>query len=343
MSPDGRPDGPADPAAVASLRIGFQVWGQFVTWPDLMAAGRRIEELGFDSLYSNDHLLPVAGGGPQALEIERGPVWDGWMTLAGWAAITSRVRLGCLVSGVPFRNPALTVRMVAALDHASDGRAVLGLGAGWHAAEHHAFGFEYPSLRGRLDRLDEAVRICRQLLDGEAANLEGTWFRVADARVEPAPLQARLPLLVGGSGERRTLPLVARFADIWNGEGDPVTFARKSALLDDLCADAGRDPASVEHTIGLPPPLVRPQRGAAVAVLAELLARHGLPVAEAHAAADGSPLVGSAEQVADRLLEYARAGAREAIFDWPTPPDSATLEALAGPVRDALRREPGRG
>lgn len=332
--------GMSEPSALATgapLRIGFQVWGQFVTWPDLMAAGRRIDELGFDSLYSNDHLLPVAGGGPQALEMGRGPVWDGWMTLAGWAAITRRVRLGCLVSGVPFRHPALTVRMAAALDHASGGRALLGLGAGWHASEHHAFGFEYPSLRERLDRLEEAVRICRQMLDGEAADLQGTWFRAAGARAEPGPLQARLPLLVGGSGERRTLPLVARHADIWNGEGDPATFARKSALLDELCLAAGRDPTSIERTVGLPPPLIRPTRKAAVAALADLLERHGLRAGEALAAAEGSALVGSAGQVAERLLEYARAGAREAIFDWPTPPDEATLEALAGPVRDTLR------
>lgn len=335
--------GRSDPTADVPLRIGFQVWGQFVTWSDLMAVGRRIEDLGFDSLYSNDHLLPVAGGGPEALEMVRGPVWDGWMTLAGWAPITSRVRLGCLVSGVPFRNPALTVRMATALDHASAGRAILGLGAGWHAAEHHTFGFVYPSLRERLDRLEEAVRICRQMLDGEAAQLVGTWYTVDGARNEPAPLQARLPLLVGGSGERRTLPLVARYADIWNGEGDPATYARKSALLDDLCRVAGRDPTSVDRTVGLPPPLIRPRREAAVTALAESLARHGLPGADARAAADGSALVGTLEQVTDHLLEYARAGAREVIFDWPTPPDEATLEALAGPVRETLRREAGRG
>ena len=155
------------------LRIGFQVWGQFVSWGDLMAMGRRIDELGFDSLWSNDHLLPVAGGGAQALELDRGPVWDGWMTLAGWAERTDRATLGCLVSGAAYRNPGLLVRMVSALDHASGGRAVLGLGAGWHAAEHRAFGYAYPTLPQRLDRLDEAASICRQMLDGRDASLDG--------------------------------------------------------------------------------------------------------------------------------------------------------------------------
>jgi alkanesulfonate monooxygenase SsuD/methylene tetrahydromethanopterin reductase-like flavin-dependent oxidoreductase (luciferase family) len=321
-----------------SLRLGFQVWGQHVGWAELMAMGRRIDELGFDSLWSNDHLLPVAGGGPVALEGERGPVWDGWMTLAGWAEHTSRVRLGCLVSGAAYRHPALLVRMAVALDHASGGRGVLGLGAGWHSAEHHAFGFPFPSLGERLDRLGEAVSICRQMLDGKAADLDGAWFQVHGARAEPSPVQERLPLLIGGSGERRTLPIVARFADMWNGEGDPDTYARKSALLDELCRASGRDAASVVRTVGLPPPLIRADRAEAVAELAERLTRHGLDGRDAIGAAEGSPLVGPVEQVAAHLGRYAAAGASEAIFDWPPPPDDETLVPLAGPVRDALRR-----
>ena len=149
--------------------------------------GRRIDALGFDSLWSNDHLLPVAGGGPEALALEAGPVWDGWMTLAGWAERSTRVTLGCMVSGAAYRNPGLLVRMVTALDHASSGRAVLGLGAGWHEAEHRAFGYDYATLRERLDRLEEAAVICRQMLDGQAAHLDGTWFSADGARAEPAP------------------------------------------------------------------------------------------------------------------------------------------------------------
>lgn len=325
-----------DQAGPVRLRLGFQVWGQFVTWKDLMACGRRIDELGFEGLWSNDHLLPVGGGGDTLVEVTSGPVIDGWLTLMGWAERTSRVTLGCMVSSVSYRHPTLLVKMASVLDHATGGRAVLGVGAGWHAAEHRAFGFTYPSLRERLDRLEEAVLICRAMLDGEAARLEGTWFRVAGARNDPPPLQERLPLLVGGSGEKRTLPIVARHADAWNGEGDPATYARKSTLLDELCREAGRDPASVHRTVGLPPPLIRSRRSDAVAALAGLLEEHGLPPAEAHAAADGSALVGTAEQVAARLREYAAAGAREVVFDWPTPSDDETLEALAGPVRELL-------
>lgn len=335
MTMPAREDRVAD-AGPPRLRMGFQVWGQFVTWDDLMACGRRIDELGFESLWSNDHLLPVGGGGDALVEVPSGPVIDGWLTLMGWAERTARVTLGCLVSSVSYRHPTLLVKMASVLDHASGGRAVLGVGAGWHAAEHRAFGFVYPSLRERLDRLEEAVLICRAMLDGEAAHLDGTWFKAVGARNDPPPLQARLPLLVGGSGEKRTLPIVARHADAWNGEGDPATYARKSALLDGLCRAAGRDPGSIHRTVGLPPPLVRPRRADAVAALAALLERHGLSGSEAHTAADGSALVGTAEQVATRLREYSAAGAREVVFDWPTPSDDETLLALAGPVRELL-------
>lgn len=323
-------------AASSPLRIGFQVWGQYVDWTELMEVGRRIDALGFDGLWSNDHLLPVAGGGDEALEIEQGPVWDGWMTLMGWAALTSTVSLGCLVSGVGYRNPTLLVKMATALDHASDGRAVLGLGAGWHAAEHRAFGFSYPSLGERLDRLEEAALISRQMLDGEAATLDGRWLTADAVRNEPPPLQERLPLLIGGSGEKRTLPIVARTADIWNGEGDPATYARKSALLDELCRSVGREPADVGRTVGLPPPLIRADRSEAVETLAQSLVRHGTDAGVALAAAQASPLVGPLEQVTERLREYVVAGVQEVMFDWPTPSDEETLEALAGPIRGAL-------
>jgi alkanesulfonate monooxygenase SsuD/methylene tetrahydromethanopterin reductase-like flavin-dependent oxidoreductase (luciferase family) len=265
------------------------------------------------------------------------------MTLAGWAERTEQVTLGCLVSGAAFRNPALLVRMATALDHASSGRAILGLGAGWHAAEHRAFGFSYPTVAGRLDRLDEAARICRSLLEGEATHVEGTWFSARGARNEPAPVQDHLPLLIGGSGERRTLPIVARLADIWNGEGDPETFARRSALLDELCRDLGRDPASLRRTVGLPPPLVRDDRVEAVTHLADRLMRHGLGAEAARAASETSPLVGTVEDVVAILLAYEEAGAWEVIFDWPPQGDEVTLAALAGPVRAGLADSRGEG
>jgi alkanesulfonate monooxygenase SsuD/methylene tetrahydromethanopterin reductase-like flavin-dependent oxidoreductase (luciferase family) len=174
------------------------------------------------------------------------------------------------------------------------------------------------------------------MLDGEAADLDGAWFAARGARNDPTPVQPRLPLLIGGSGERRTLPIVARCADIWNGEGDPETFARKSALLGALCRARGREPGAVERTVGLPPPLIRAHRTEAVTALAGRLVRHGLAESDAITAAEGSALVGSVADVAVTLARYAQAGASEVIFDWPPPADEATLVALAGPVRDTV-------
>jgi alkanesulfonate monooxygenase SsuD/methylene tetrahydromethanopterin reductase-like flavin-dependent oxidoreductase (luciferase family) len=240
------------------------------------------------------------------------------------------VKLGCLVSSVSYRAPAILVKMATALDHATGGRAVLGIGAGWHATEHRAFGFALPLLGERLDRLEEAAAICRQLLDGRPATLHGRWFEADGARNNPPPVQARLPLLIGGSGERRTIPIVARYADIWNGEGDPETFVRKSAMLSERCRDIGRDPATMRRTVGLPPPLIRGDRMEAVAVLAGLLARHGFPTADARSSAEASPLAGTVEQVGAQLRAYQAAGADEVMFDWPLPSDDETLVALAG-------------
>jgi len=133
----GPPAAPSDP-----IRIGFQIWGQSVTWPDLMAAGERVEAMGFASLFANDHFMPILGDADGPVLGANGPVFEGWMTLAAWTHRTARIPLGMMVSGVGYRNVGLTVKMATALDHASGGRAVLGLGAGWHGPEHEAFGFD---------------------------------------------------------------------------------------------------------------------------------------------------------------------------------------------------------
>jgi alkanesulfonate monooxygenase SsuD/methylene tetrahydromethanopterin reductase-like flavin-dependent oxidoreductase (luciferase family) len=319
------------------LRLGFQVWGQFVGWDELMAIGREIDELGFDELWSNDHLLPQAAGGIGELGELDGPVFEGWSILFGWAGLTRDVRMGCLVSGAAYRNPALLVKMATALDHATGGRAVLGLGAGWFEREHRAFGFDFPPLGPRIDRFAEAAAICRGLLDGESVTVVGDWYAMTDARNDPAPIQSRLPLAIGGSGEKRTLRIVARCGDIWNADGDdPASFARRCGILDEHCAAVGRDPASIERTAGLPPPCIRPTREAAIEALAAILERQAMPRSAALEMASRSPFVGPVEAVTDELRRYRDAGLGAAMFDWPAPFDRPTLEALAGPVRDAL-------
>jgi alkanesulfonate monooxygenase SsuD/methylene tetrahydromethanopterin reductase-like flavin-dependent oxidoreductase (luciferase family) len=319
--------------AGSTIRVGFQVWGQFVSWPELMAEAREIERLGFASLWSNDHFQPATGDRARSPEGLEGPFFEAWMTLAGFAAVTTHIPLGVLVSGAGYRNPALLVKQATALDHLSGGRVTLGLGAGWHEREHRAFGFEYPALGERIDRFEEQATVIRRLLDGESVTFAGRWARLEGARNDPPPLQAHLPLLIGASGERRTLRIVARCADAWDGEGDPATYARKYAVLVERCAEIGRDPATIRRTVGVPPACIRDTRPAAVAVLAATLERNGLEPDEARAFAEASPLAGDEATVLAALSAWHEAGAEEAIVDWPAPYDHETLERLAAALR----------
>ena len=328
----------AEPAP-RPLRVGFQVWAQYATWAELIEAGRTIEALGFASLWSNDHFLPFTDQSTGSVETLDGPIFEGWSLLAGWAAATSRIPLGCLVSGVGYRSPTLLVKMATGLDHLSGGRIALGIGAGWFEREHRVFGFPFPPLGERLDRLEEAARICRGLLDGERVTVAGRWFSVEGATNDPPPVQARMPLVIGGSGERRTLPIVARYADVWSADGDDVeALRRKNTILDAACRAAGRDPAAVRRTAGQGPAVVRRTREEARRVYADLLERNGVPAALAAEVAAASPRVGSAEEVAVALAATAAAGIEEVMLDLPMPLDLPTLEALAGPVRAILQR-----
>ena len=324
------------PAPGDPIRIGFQVWGQAATWADLMHAADRVEALGFSSLFANDHLMPIHGDAAGPVLGATGPVFEGWMTLGAFAARTRRVPLGVMVCGVGYRNVGLTVKMATALDHASDGRGMLGLGAGWHEPEHRAFGYDVLTLRDRITRFDEASALARGLLDGRTMTQHGRWVGADGARNEPAPLQARMPLLIGGSGERRTLRIVARDADIWNGEGDPETYAHKVGVLDRWCADVGRDPAAIRRTVGVPPVCIRQTREAAVDALSTILAGQGGDPARARAWASSSPRADSEEAGIARFRAWGAAGAEEAVIDLPIPLDDETMERLAGPVRERL-------
>lgn len=324
------------PGPDAPIRIAFQVWGQAASWQDLMAAGERIEALGFASLFGNDHLMPILGDADGPVLGAQGPVFEGWMTLGAWAARTTRIPIGMMVSGVGYRNVGLTVKMATALDHATNGRAMLGLGAGWHEPEHRAFGYEMLPLGDRISRFDEASRVARGMLDGEPFSQDGRWVSAHEVRNDPPPVQARMPLLIGGSGEKRTLRIVARDADIWNGEGDPELFAHKSTVLDAHCAEIGRDPSTIRRTVGVQPVCIRDTREAAIDALAAILATQGGDRATARAWAASSPLADTQDAVIRLFRAWRAAGAEEAVVDLPTPLDDETIERLAGPVRERL-------
>ncbi len=322
---------PGDP-----FRIGFQLWEQAVAWPDLMAAAERIEALGFASLFANDHFMPILGDADGPVLGSHGSVFEGWMTLAAFAARTTRLPLGILVSSVSYRNVGLVVKMATTLDHASNGRAMLGLGAGWHEPEHRAFGYDLLSLGDRVSRFDEASGVARALLDSRPVTVDGRWVSGHAMRNDPPPVQPRMPLLIGASGERRMLRIVARDADIWNGEGDPATYAHKAAVLDRHCAEIGRDPLEIRRTVGVPPVCIRATREAAVDALAAIFAKQGSDAAQARAWAATSPLADTQDAVVRLFRAWHAAGAEEAIIDQPHPLDDETIERLAGPVRDRL-------
>jgi F420-dependent oxidoreductase-like protein len=208
---------------------------------DLAVAG---EQSGFDSVWVMDHFwqLPPLGGPTQ-------PMLEGYTLLGGLAARTRRVKLGTLVTGVTYRNPALLAKMVTTLDIVSSGRAMLGLGAAWYEEEHDALGFDYPPAGERLDRLEEALQICRAMFTEEAPSFAGKHYRIEKALNIPRPVQPNGPrIMVGGSGEKRTLRLVAQYADMCNNHGSPDTVRRLLDVLRGHCADVGRDPSEITTT-----------------------------------------------------------------------------------------------
>jgi len=232
-------------------RFGFQIPGfrhgdattieMFDRTLDHVLAAQRS---GFESVWVMDHFwqLPALGGPDE-------PILEAYTLLGALAARTERVQLGTLVTGVTYRNPALLAKMVTTLDVISKGRAILGIGAAWYEEEHDGYGFEFPSARDRLDRLEEAVQICRALFRDERPTFTGTHYSTQDARNVPAPVRAGgVPIMIGGSGERRTLKLVAQYADMCNVSGSAATVRHKLDVLRTHCAQAGRDPSEITTT-----------------------------------------------------------------------------------------------
>ncbi|HEY8216885.1 MAG TPA: LLM class F420-dependent oxidoreductase [Acidimicrobiia bacterium] len=201
------------------------------------------EESGFASLWVMDHLyqLPALGG-------EDSPMLEAYTLLGALAARTRSVQLGTLVTGVTYRNPAILAKQVTTLDVISGGRAILGIGAAWHDIEHVAFGVDFPRAGERLDRLEEALQICSAMFTEDAPTFAGKHYRVEGVRNLPRPIRGRIPIMVGGGGEKRTLRLVAQYADACNVSGDLDTVRHKLDVLRGHCADVGRDPREIRTT-----------------------------------------------------------------------------------------------
>jgi len=256
---------------------------------------RDADELGFHGVFDYDHFY--------GMRDPLTPTFDGWSMLAAMAVLTERVRIGCIVTGVTYRHPAILAKMAASVDHISSGRLEFGIGAGSHEGEHRGYGIPFPGAGTRIDMLDEACGIIRRLWTEPSVTHAGRFWTLTEGLSNPKPVQARVPMLIGGVGERKTLRVVARHADEWNfspmqdlGPEGPAEFARLSGVLDQRCQEVGRDPGEIRRGFQT---MVRPDDRAQI---------------------DATLLL---------LDEYERAGAEHAVLGFVSPPPRSLLEELA--------------
>jgi F420-dependent oxidoreductase-like protein len=224
------------------LRFGLKLSGQDTTIEALRAVWRLADEAGLDHVWDFDHLASIGDGGPDR------PIYEGWTLQAAMAEATSRVRIGCLVTGNTYRNPALLAKSAVTVDHLSGGRLEFGIGAAWAEIEHQMYGFE--GLDHRVGRLSESLRIIKSLFTEDRTNFEGRYYHFKDAIANPKPIQKpHPPFWIGASGPS-TLRLVARHADVWNiAGGDPARVKELTPMLDEACGAVGRNPSEIRRSI----------------------------------------------------------------------------------------------
>jgi alkanesulfonate monooxygenase SsuD/methylene tetrahydromethanopterin reductase-like flavin-dependent oxidoreductase (luciferase family) len=309
---------------MTDIKLGALCWNQYTDWPSLLEAGVRADRLGYDTLWTWDHLYPIVGS-------HEGPMFEGWLTLAAWAQATERVRIGLMVGANTFREPAVTAKMATTLDHISGGRAILGIGGAWFETEHTAFGLEFgDGFPERLRWLGEALPVMRGMLHGETPSAAGPRYRARDVRNDPPPIQERLPLLIGGGGEQVTLKLVARYGDANNVGGGIDNVRRKERILVQHCETVGRDPAEIERTSGLGTVIIRDSRAEAEQVQKAMFERNG------RAELWKDQPIGTPEDVAERIAPYLEIGYRHVIGGFPSPYDEESMTRLQTEVRPRL-------
>jgi F420-dependent oxidoreductase-like protein len=319
-------------------RFGLQI--PSFTYPDvrdsalfdrIAAIAKTAEDSGFDSVWVMDHFYQLPMLGP-----EDDLMLEAYTLLGGLAARTSKAKLGTMVTGVTYRNPALLAKIVTTLDLVSSGRAILGLGAAWNESEHQGYGFEYPPTGERMDRLEEALQIAKAMFSESPASFSGKHYQLDNAYNVPRPVTAGgPPILVGGSGEKRTLRLVARYADASNVFGDVEGVKHKLEVIDKWCEVEGRDPAEITNT-KLGTLIIAPTAEAAERKMAALSERMGGAVdAERLQQLRAMVVAGGPEQVQEQVQAYFDAGLDGILFNLPDAYDLETV-ALAGETLSAL-------
>jgi alkanesulfonate monooxygenase SsuD/methylene tetrahydromethanopterin reductase-like flavin-dependent oxidoreductase (luciferase family) len=311
---------------LSAIRLGALCWNQYSDWSSLLDAGIRADRLGYDSLWTWDHLYPIIGD-------SHGPIFEGWLTITAWAMATERVRIGLMVGANTFRNPALVAKMATTLDHISGGRANLGIGAAWFAEEHRDFGLEFgDGPPERLRWLGEALPVIRGMLDGTEPTAAGTHYSMRHTRNLPPPVQAHLPICIGGGGERVTLKLVAKYGDMCNIGGGFATVKRKDAILVEHCEQAGRDPAQIERTTNVGTVFIRDDRAEAERLFRAAFERNRITDVWT------DQPVGTPEDVAEKLAPYLGIGYRHLIAGVPADYDEESMTRFATEVKPLLER-----
>jgi alkanesulfonate monooxygenase SsuD/methylene tetrahydromethanopterin reductase-like flavin-dependent oxidoreductase (luciferase family) len=316
----------------APSKLGILLFSQATDWPSLEAAARRVDELGYDHLWTWDHLYAIFGEPDQ-------PIFEGYTTLAALAKVTHKVKLGLLVGANTFRNPGLVAKTLTTLDHISDGRAIAGLGGAWFDLEHEAHGIEFGSGFGqRLDWLEEATDAIEKLFAGERVTSPSDGhYDFADLYLLPRPIQPRVPIMIGGSGEKKTLRTVARHADMWNTGGSIERITHKLEVLRGHCEAVGRDLAEIELTVGCKV-VIRDSEAEARRVWEGQLANNRTPMSDVED--DESFWVGTPRKIADLMLERKALGYHTFIAEMAAPFDLESFDRWINEVRPMVDGEP---
>ncbi len=305
------------------MLLGASLWPVNTDWPALRDAGIAVDKAGFDHLYAWDHFYAIVGD-------DENPNLEATQVLAGWGVLTQRVKIGSLVHGVTYRNPAVLVKAVTALDHLTSGRAIMGIGAAWMLRDHTAYGMTLGTKKTRSDRFEEAARIIRSMLRERSTTFSGKYYKLKDALNEPRPIQKEMPILIGGGGERRTLRTTAMYADMWHTFGSPEEIRHKIDVLHAHCATVGRDPKAITP-FGGGWVVVRDRPEEVRAYLRKVADHHGIAPPTPRAAGDP-------DTVARQIFEHWKAGARGFVCSGAFPFDHETIERVGREVRPRLMR-----
>jgi alkanesulfonate monooxygenase SsuD/methylene tetrahydromethanopterin reductase-like flavin-dependent oxidoreductase (luciferase family) len=311
-------------------KLGILLWSQATDWESFERSAVKIDELGYESLWTWDHLYAIFGDPYQ-------PIFEGYASLAAWAKVTNRARLGLLVGANTFRNPGLTAKLASTLDHISGGRAILGIGGAWFEQEHTEYVIEFGAGFGeRLTWMDEAAGAMRALLDGEAVTSEpGGRYAFRDLRLLPTPLQEHLPIMIGGSGEKKTLRSVAKYADMWNAMGSTEKLRHKVEVLRGHCEAVGRDMAEIELTCGCKP-IIRSTEAEARRLWEAQMEHNRTPMSDVET--DDTFWVGTPEQVAQEMIDRRALGFGTFLAELAAPFDDETIERWIGEVKPMVDR-----